>query len=108
MLAGLTDRAAMTQLAGIRYEHDRRGRIEIEKKVDARKRGVRSPDRAEAVVLAFWVQPVSGFGAALGNAMSKPREPEPAVNGAARHGPPLADDAAFKKMLERVGVEVDR
>lgn len=107
MLAGLTDRTAMTQLAGIRYEHDKRGRIEIEKKVDARKRGVKSPDRAEAIVLAFWQQPVSQFGAALGNAMAKSREPAVTVNGAARSGPPLTDDAAFKKMLERIGVEVN-
>jgi hypothetical protein len=54
MLAGLTDQTALAQLAGLRYEHDARGRIVIEKKDDARKRGVKSPDRAEAVVLAFW------------------------------------------------------
>lgn len=52
-LAGLTDRLAISQLAGIRYSHDSRGRIEIESKEDARKRGVKSPDRAEAIVLAF-------------------------------------------------------
>ncbi len=54
MLAGLTDRTALAQLAGIRYAHDVRGRIAIEKKDDARKRGVKSPDRAEAIVLAWW------------------------------------------------------
>jgi phage terminase large subunit len=54
MLAGLTDQTAIAQLAGIRYEHDGRGRIKIESKDDARKRGVKSPDRAEAIVLAFW------------------------------------------------------
>lgn len=52
-LAGLTDRATIAQLAGIRYKHDAKGRVVIESKEDARKRGVRSPDRAEAVVLAF-------------------------------------------------------
>jgi hypothetical protein len=70
MLAGLTDRAAIAQLAGIRYEHDNRGKIEIEKKADARKRGAKSPDRAEAVVLAFWNQPRSRLGQAIAAAMS--------------------------------------
>jgi phage terminase large subunit len=54
MLSGLTDQTTLAQLAGIRYEHDNRGKVAIEKKADARKRGVKSPDRAEAVVLAFW------------------------------------------------------
>jgi len=31
----------------------RRGQVVIESKEEARKRGVRSPDRAEAVMLAF-------------------------------------------------------
>lgn len=41
------------QLAVIRYAHNARGRIEIESKDEMRRRGVRSPDRAEAVMLAF-------------------------------------------------------
>ena len=57
MLSGLADQKTLAQLAGIRYAHDSRGRIAIEKKDDARKRGVKSPDRAEAVVLAFWARP---------------------------------------------------
>jgi phage terminase large subunit len=65
MLAGLTDQTALAQLAGMRYEHDSRGRIKIESKDDARKRGVKSPDRAEAIVLAFWQAPRKAFGAAL-------------------------------------------
>jgi phage terminase large subunit len=52
-LAGLTDDKAIGQLAGIRYRHNSRGQIEIESKDEAAKRGVKSPDRAEAVVLAF-------------------------------------------------------
>jgi phage terminase large subunit len=52
-IAGLTDRTARAQLAGLRYDHDGRGRVRIESKDDARKRGVKSPDRAEAVMLAF-------------------------------------------------------
>jgi phage terminase large subunit len=52
-LAGLTDERAIAQLAGIRYSHNSRGQVVIESKADARKRGVKSPDRAEAVMLAF-------------------------------------------------------
>src|ERR1700758_3874899 len=42
-----------TRQAGIRYRHNSRGQIVIESKEEARKRGVKSPDRAEAVMLAF-------------------------------------------------------
>lgn len=50
---GITDEKTIGQLAGIRYKHNARGQIVIESKEDARKRGVKSPDRAEAVMLAF-------------------------------------------------------
>lgn len=50
---GLVDRATTSQLASLRYTHDARGRVEIESKADALKRGVKSPDRAEAVMLAY-------------------------------------------------------
>jgi ribosomal protein L37AE/L43A len=52
-LAGLVDERAIAQLTGIRYSHNARGQVVIESKDDARKRGVRSPDRAEAIILAF-------------------------------------------------------
>lgn len=52
-LAGLTDDMAISQLAGVRYKHNARGQVVIESKDEARKRGVKSPDRAEAVMLAF-------------------------------------------------------
>jgi ribosomal protein L37AE/L43A len=52
-LAGLSDDRTIAQLAGIRYSHNSRGQVVIESKDDARKRGVKSPDRAEAVILAF-------------------------------------------------------
>jgi hypothetical protein len=39
-------------LAGIRYRHTGAGRVEIESKEQARKRGQSSPDRAEALLLA--------------------------------------------------------
>ena len=52
-LAGLTDEEMQAQLAGVRYRHTASGRVEIESKEDAKKRGQSSPDRAEALVLAF-------------------------------------------------------
>lgn len=52
-VAGLVDEEALGQLAGIRYKHNARGQVVIESKEDARKRGVESPDRAEAVILAY-------------------------------------------------------
>ncbi len=52
-ITGVTDEETQAQLAGIRYSHTAAGRVEIESKEDARKRGVASPDRAEALMLAF-------------------------------------------------------
>lgn len=52
-LAGLTDETAVGQLAGIRYAQDARGRVVIESKDEAAKRGVPSPDRAEAIMLCY-------------------------------------------------------
>lgn len=52
-VAGLSDAPTLAQLASIRYGHTAQGKVAIEKKEDARKRGVKSPDRAEAVMLAY-------------------------------------------------------
>ncbi len=52
-ISGLTDERTIAQLAGVRYSHNARGQVEIESKEQARKRGVKSPDRAEAVMLAY-------------------------------------------------------
>ena len=52
-LAGLQDDKAIAQLSGIRYDTNARGQIVIESKLQARKRGAKSPDRAEAIILAF-------------------------------------------------------
>lgn len=52
-VVGITDETTIGQLAGIRYKPNSRGQTTIESKDEARKRGVRSPDRAEAVMLAF-------------------------------------------------------
>lgn len=52
-IAGLVDETTVGQLAGIRYKHDARGRVVIEGKEEARRRGVPSPDRAEAIMLCY-------------------------------------------------------
>jgi phage terminase large subunit len=53
-ICGLNDLETEAQLAGILYKATSSGRTEIESKDDARKRGQKSPDRAEALVLAFY------------------------------------------------------
>jgi hypothetical protein len=50
---GLTDETTIGQLAGLLYEFDSQGRIRIEAKEKARERGVPSPDRADALMLAL-------------------------------------------------------
>jgi hypothetical protein len=52
-VSGLDDEVSITQLASVRYEITPRGQAQIESKEEARKRGVNSPDRAEALMLAF-------------------------------------------------------
>ena len=47
------DPVVKKQLASIRYGPNPKGKTEIESKKDASKRGVKSPDRAEAIMLAY-------------------------------------------------------
>lgn len=54
---GLNDEATIGQLAGLLYEIDSQGRMKIESKEQARARGVPSPDRAEALMLALCKPP---------------------------------------------------
>ena len=51
------DRPVMSQLAGPTFKADSAGRIQIETKADMKRRGVHSPDRAEAVLLAIYEPP---------------------------------------------------
>ena len=48
------DRNTLAQLAGPTFKSDSSGRILIESKADMKKRGVHSPDRAEAILLALY------------------------------------------------------
>jgi hypothetical protein len=54
---GLKDDVTIGQLATILYEIDSHGRIKIESKESARARGIPSPDRAEALMLALCKPP---------------------------------------------------
>jgi hypothetical protein len=51
------DEELLAQLSGIKYSFTARGQIKVESKDDMRKRGLPSPDRADALILA-----ASGFG----------------------------------------------
>lgn len=48
------DQRVLAQLTGPKYKSDSSGRIVIESKKDMKNRGVHSPDRAEAVLLALY------------------------------------------------------
>jgi len=52
-LAGLTDDLTISQLCAHTFEENSRGQIEIESKDSLRARGVKSPDRAESMMLCF-------------------------------------------------------
>lgn len=54
------DRLLVAQLAGPMYKTDSAGRIVIEKKSEMKKRGLSSPDQAEAVLLAIFEPPGRG------------------------------------------------
>jgi hypothetical protein len=64
-VSGLKDEQAISQLATIRYSYTPRGQLLIESKEDARRRGIKSPDRAEAIMLAYAGRPSSGFQALM-------------------------------------------
>lgn len=71
---GLDDDLAISQLAGIRYGHNSRGQVQIESKDDARKRGVKSPDRGEGIMLCFAYGDNLGSTAELIKAFAGPTE----------------------------------
>jgi hypothetical protein len=51
------DEVLAGQLTAVRYKYDSRGRLQIESKDESRKRGVSSPDRAEALMHAYYSPP---------------------------------------------------
>lgn len=52
---GLSDDLTLAQIVSLKYNHTPKGQIAIESKDKAKARGVKSPDRAEALMLAFAV-----------------------------------------------------
>lgn len=60
------DKRTSAQLNAPTYGHDTRGRIKIEQKKDIKKRGLGSPDRAEAVLLAIYEPKPSAAGRSYG------------------------------------------
>lgn len=48
------DDETVEQLVAPRQEYDTKGRLKVESKEDMAKRGVHSPDRADALVMALW------------------------------------------------------
>ncbi len=62
-VGGLKDERAISQLSNVRYSYDWKGRLHIESKKELARRGIKSPDRGEAVILAFADSPKLGLGA---------------------------------------------
>jgi phage terminase large subunit len=60
-IQGIVDDDTYSQLSTLQYSHDSQGRIRVESKEEARKRGQRSPDRAEGLILAYIPLQVSSF-----------------------------------------------
>lgn len=54
------DRRSVAQLSAPLYKSDSSGRIKIESKIEMKRRGQNSPDRAEAVLLALYDPPGAG------------------------------------------------
>jgi len=52
-IGGITDDRMLGQLVALRYEITPRGQVKLESKDDMARRGVPSPDRADALALAF-------------------------------------------------------
>ena len=51
------DQQLMSELVALRYGYDGQGRVLLESKEDMRKRGIPSPDKADALMLAFVLPP---------------------------------------------------
>ena len=55
------DHRTLAQLSGPMYASDSSGRIKIESKMDIKRRGITSPDRAEAILLALYEPKKTGL-----------------------------------------------
>jgi phage terminase large subunit len=95
-LAGLSDDHTIAQLASIRWQATAQGKIAIASKEELRRRGIKSPDRAEALMLAFAEHP---FFAAIQREVQRLRtQPEVQLHG---WGEKVAAAPTSNPLLER-------
>ena len=59
------DKKLIHQLSARKYDFRSDGRIKIEAKSDMRKRGEKSPDRADALAMAWWIRRKVGLDPAI-------------------------------------------
>lgn len=52
-VSGFNDPETIAQITAIEYHHNEKGQIEVESKADLLERGVKSPDRAEGLILSY-------------------------------------------------------
>ena len=64
------DQELMNELSGRQYDYDKRGRKVIEPKKEFKKRYGKSPDKADALLLTYYVKPIVGTGNIAGYSMS--------------------------------------
>jgi hypothetical protein len=97
-------RELRAELCAARYQRQING-INIEDKQDVKERLGRSPDLADAYVMALWSDS-NLFGEALARAYGRPREPEPRPPEPVNPHP-IADDRAYRALLEKYGIRLD-
>jgi len=67
------DEVLIAELATVRYSFTSNGKIQIEGKDEIRKRGLPSPDKADAFVLTFASDAITGmYGSAASSKWSQP------------------------------------
>jgi hypothetical protein len=67
------DEVLIAELATVRYSFTSNGKIQIEGKDEIRKRGLPSPDKADAFVLTFASDAIAGlYGSAASSKWSQP------------------------------------
>ena len=81
------------QLLGLRYDISSSGQVRLEGKPEMRKRGMPSPDKADALALAFLVPPSLGIWTGAEPFLRDP-PPKPHIVGLGYdHPPPFSEDA---------------
>jgi phage terminase large subunit len=111
---GLSDERTVSQLAQIRYKPNSRGQIVIESKEELLRRGVKSPDRADSVMLAFAVRhdPVEVITESLllstERNLNRPPGPLPARSNERDNPAKKAYDRSLIKTQDRINKMIDR